>query len=70
MSWGYLEDASGVQGHADRICIPPDEATLLALLAEAHTARVPITIAGGDPAATARDSDGHPRRMGLGQQRQ
>ena len=53
MSWGYLEDASGVQGHADRICIPPDEATLLALLAEAHTARVPITIAGGGSGVTA-----------------
>ena len=22
MSWGYLEDASGAKGHADRICIP------------------------------------------------
>ena len=41
MSWGYLEDASGVQGHAERICIPQDEAELLALLAEAYTARAP-----------------------------
>ena len=53
MSWGYLEDASGVQGHAERICIPQNEAELLALLAEAHTARVPITIAGGGSGVTA-----------------
>jgi hypothetical protein len=38
MSWSYLEEASGEQGHADRICVPGDEAELLALLAEAKAA--------------------------------
>jgi FAD/FMN-containing dehydrogenase len=53
MSWGYLEDASGVKGHADRICIPQDEAELLALLVEAKAAQANITIAGGGSGVTA-----------------
>lgn len=45
MSWGYLEDASGIKGHADRICIPKDEAELLAELAEARGKQAPVTVA-------------------------
>jgi FAD/FMN-containing dehydrogenase len=52
MSWGYLEDASGAKGRADRICVPKDEAELLGMLAEARTAKIPITIAGGGSGLT------------------
>jgi FAD/FMN-containing dehydrogenase len=52
MSWGYLEDASGAKGHADRICVPQDEAELLGLLREATRAHAPITIAGGGSGLT------------------
>jgi FAD/FMN-containing dehydrogenase len=52
MSWSYLEDASGAHGHADRICVPGDEAELLALLAEAKAAGAPVTIAGGGSGLT------------------
>jgi FAD/FMN-containing dehydrogenase len=52
MSWGYLEDASGVKGHADRICVPKDEDELRALLAEAAREQVPVTIAGGGSGLT------------------
>jgi FAD/FMN-containing dehydrogenase len=52
MSWSYLEDASGAHGHADRICVPGDEAELLALLAEAKAAAAPVTIAGGGSGLT------------------
>lgn len=52
MSWSYLEDASGAQGHADRICVPQDEAELLAILAEAKAAGAPVTIAGGGSGLT------------------
>lgn len=52
MSWGYLEDASGIKGHADRICVPADEAELLAILAEAQAAQMPVTIAGGGSGVT------------------
>jgi FAD/FMN-containing dehydrogenase len=52
VSWGYLEDASGSKGHADRICIPANEAELLALLAEAQRDKIPITIAGGGSGLT------------------
>ena len=47
MSWGYLEDASGIKGHADRICIPEDETELLAELAEARGQQAAVTVAGG-----------------------
>lgn len=52
MSWGYLEDASNYQGHAEKICIPADEAELLALLAEAQANAIPVTIAGGGSGLT------------------
>jgi len=52
MSWAYCEDASGLKGHAERVCIPADEAELLALLAEAAAAQVPLTIAGGGSGVT------------------
>jgi len=52
MSWSYLEDASGAKGHADRICVPADEAELLATLADAHREHAPITIAGGGSGLT------------------
>ncbi len=52
MSWDYLEDASGVKGHADRICLPETEAELLAILAEARAQQMPMTIAGGGSGVT------------------
>ena len=52
MSWGYLEDAGGFKGHADRICIPQTEAELCALMAEATEKRIPVTIAGGGSGLT------------------
>ena len=52
MSWGYLEDASGAQGHAERICVPLDEAELRATLAEAARDKTPVTIAGGGSGLT------------------
>jgi len=52
MSWGYLEDASGAKGQADRICVPKDERELLDLLAEANHHEVPVTIAGGGSGLT------------------
>ncbi len=52
MSWGYLEDASGAKGHADRICVPKDEPELLATLAEAARGHIPVTIAGGGSGLT------------------
>lgn len=53
MSWGYLEDASGAKGYADRICVPRDESEILAELAEARGQQVPVTIAGGGSGLTA-----------------
>jgi FAD/FMN-containing dehydrogenase len=53
MSWGYLEDASGAKGYADRICIPQDEAELLGLLREAARGHIAVTIAGGGSGLTA-----------------
>ena len=52
MSWGYLEDASGAKGYADRICIPKNESELLSMLAEARAAGAPVTIAGGGSGLT------------------
>ena len=52
MSWGYLEDASGAKGHAERICIPKDESELLTELAEARSQGAPVTIAGGGSGLT------------------
>jgi FAD/FMN-containing dehydrogenase len=53
MSWGYLEDASGAQGHAEKICVPSNESELLAILADARREQAPITIAGGGSGLTA-----------------
>ncbi len=52
MSWGYLEDASGSKGHAEKICIPQDEPELLSLLEAAARDRIAITIAGGGSGLT------------------
>lgn len=52
MSWGYLEDASGEKGHADRIAVPKDEAELVGLLREAARGKTPVTIAGGGSGLT------------------
>ncbi|HEU0122719.1 MAG TPA: FAD-binding oxidoreductase [Bryobacteraceae bacterium] len=52
MSWSYLEDASGAKGRADRICVPADEAELLALLAEARQEKAAVTVAGGGSGLT------------------
>ncbi len=52
MSWSYLEDASGAKGHAEKICVPADEAELLAILAEATRDKIPVTIAGGGSGLT------------------
>jgi FAD/FMN-containing dehydrogenase len=41
-----IEDASGFKGQADRVCTPASEADLVALLQEATSDRIPITIAG------------------------
>jgi FAD/FMN-containing dehydrogenase len=46
MSWGYLEDASGMQGHADRIVAPRDEFEAQELVRAATAQRIPLTIAG------------------------
>lgn len=47
VSWAYTEDASGLRGHLDRLCVPRDEDELRAILSEAATQRIPLTIAGG-----------------------
>ena len=52
MSWGYLEDASGAKGHADRICVPQNETELLALLRDAARDHAAVTIAGGGSGLT------------------
>lgn len=52
MSWGYLEDAGGLTGHADKIIVPKDEAELIAVVREAQDSRTPLTIAGGGSGLT------------------
>ena len=52
MSWGYLEDASGAKGYAERICIPKDESELLEELGEARRQKASVTIAGGGSGLT------------------
>lgn len=52
MSWGYLEDASGMKGHADEIRAPRDEAELRETLAEAARSKATVTIAGGGSGLT------------------
>jgi FAD/FMN-containing dehydrogenase len=52
MSWSYLEDASGAKGHADKICVPADEAELVQMLGDAAREGAPVTIAGGGSGLT------------------
>jgi FAD/FMN-containing dehydrogenase len=52
MSWGYLEDASGATGYADRICVPANEAELLRLLRDAAREHAAVTVAGGGSGLT------------------
>ena len=47
-----LEDASGFQGYADRLCVPASEAELTALLEQATRERIPVTIAGAGTGLT------------------
>jgi FAD/FMN-containing dehydrogenase len=48
----YLEDASGLRGHADRVIIPSDESEVVAALREASAAAIPVTIAGAGTGVT------------------
>lgn len=41
-----LEDASGFEGHAERVVVPADEAELLAILRDASRNSIPLTIGG------------------------
>jgi FAD/FMN-containing dehydrogenase len=48
----YLEDASNLRGHAQRLFVPADEATLSAVLREASAGGTPVTIAGAGTGVT------------------
>jgi FAD/FMN-containing dehydrogenase len=48
----YLEDASGLRGHADRVLVPENEAGVIAALREASAVAVPVTIAGAGTGVT------------------
>ena len=48
----YLEDASGLKGHAERLIVPADEAGVVAALREAAASEVPVTIAGAGTGVT------------------
>jgi len=48
----YLEDASGLRGHAERLYVPSSEAELSEILREAAGRLVPVTIAGGGTGVT------------------
>jgi FAD/FMN-containing dehydrogenase len=48
----YLEDASGLRGHAERVIIPSDEAAIITALREAAAAQTPITVAGAGTGVT------------------
>ena len=52
VSWGYLEDASGLKGRADEIRSPRDEAELRSTLEEAASKGAAVTIAGGGSGLT------------------
>jgi FAD/FMN-containing dehydrogenase len=43
---GYLEDASGFRGHAERLCVPNSEEEVSEILRLADAAKTPVTIAG------------------------
>jgi FAD/FMN-containing dehydrogenase len=48
----YLEDASGLKGHAERVVVPADERGVIEALHEAAVARVPVTVAGAGTGVT------------------
>jgi FAD/FMN-containing dehydrogenase len=48
----YLEDASNLKGHAERVFIPANEDELCAVLREANASGTPVTIAGAGTGVT------------------
>src|SRR5262249_28980154 len=48
----YLEDASGLRGHAERVFIPESDAESSAVLRDAGAKGVPVTIAGAGTGLT------------------
>ena len=50
---GYLSDASGISGRAERLFRPRSEADLAAILRDAHSRGVPVTIVAGQTSTTA-----------------
>jgi len=48
----YLEDASGLRGHAERVIIPSDEAGVVEALRAASASGTPVTVAGAGTGVT------------------
>jgi FAD/FMN-containing dehydrogenase len=48
----YLEDASNLRGHAERVFVPEDEASLCEVLRAASASGTPVTIAGAGTGVT------------------
>jgi FAD/FMN-containing dehydrogenase len=48
----YLEDASGLRGHAERVIVPEDEAGVAAALRDASASGTPVTIGGAGTGVT------------------
>jgi FAD/FMN-containing dehydrogenase len=48
----YLEDASGLKGHAERLFAPLDEAGVATVLRDASAARIPVTVSGAGTGVT------------------
>ncbi|HEY1495365.1 MAG TPA: FAD-binding oxidoreductase, partial [Candidatus Solibacter sp.] len=48
----YLEDASGLKGHAERVLIPTDEAEIASILREASASGIPVTVSGAGTGVT------------------
>jgi len=48
----YLEDASGLKGHAERVIVPADEAGVAQALREASAAGIPVTASGAGTGVT------------------
>jgi FAD/FMN-containing dehydrogenase len=48
----YLTDASGYRGYAERVCVPEDEAGVMAVLREASARSIPVTVAGASTGVT------------------
>jgi FAD/FMN-containing dehydrogenase len=48
----YLEDASGLKGHAERVITPADESGVIAALREARESNTAVTIAGAGTGVT------------------